>query len=94
LQGYWKVECLGGVGSARYLDGDGVATNPLARVLLVVVLGDADWFEVLGVRPVGDVGGECGEAVTIISIAISVGSVPSPCLNDMPRVETVVDLLP
>jgi hypothetical protein len=59
--------------------------NPLARVLLAVVLGDADWFEVHGVGPIGDVGGECGKAVTIIGIVISVGSIPSPCLNDAPR---------
>jgi hypothetical protein len=67
--------------------------NPLARVFLAIVLGDAYWFEILGVGPVGDVGGEHGEAVTIISVMISVGSVPSPCLNDSLRVVTVVDLL-
>jgi hypothetical protein len=61
--------------------------------LLAVVLGDTDWFEVLGVGPVGDVGGERGEEVTIIGILIFVGSVPSPCLNDASRVVTVVDLL-
>jgi hypothetical protein len=62
--------------------------------LLAVVLGDADWFEILRVGPVGDVEGERGEVVTIISVMISVGSVPSPCLNDAPRVAIVVDLLP
>jgi hypothetical protein len=94
VQGYWEVECLSGVGSARYLDGDGVAMNPLARVLLAVVLEDADWFEVLRVGLAGDVGGEYGEAVTIIGIVISVRPIPSPCLNDVPRVATIVDLLP
>jgi hypothetical protein len=94
FQGYWEVEYLGGVGSTRYLDGDGVATNPLAWVLLAVVLGDANWFEVLVVGPVSDVEGECGEAVTIVGIKISIWSVLSPCLNDAARVATVVDLLP
>jgi hypothetical protein len=42
FQGYWEVECLGGVGSTRYLDGDGVAKNPLVRLLLAIVPGDAD----------------------------------------------------
>jgi hypothetical protein len=68
--------------------------NPLAWVLLAIVLGDADWFEVLGIGPVSDVGRERGEAVTIVSIMISVGSVPSPNLNDAPRIATVIDLLP
>jgi hypothetical protein len=94
FQGYWELECLGGVGSALYLDGDGVAMNSLARVLLAVVLGDADWFEILRVRPIGNVGGEHGEAVTIVGVVIPVGSVPSPCLNDAPRITTVLDLLP
>jgi hypothetical protein len=81
-QGYWEVECLGGVGSAKYLDCDRVATNPVGWVLLVVVLGDAGWFEVLGVGLVGDVRGERGEVVTINGVVIFVRSVPSPCLND------------
>jgi hypothetical protein len=72
FQSYWEVECLGGVGSARYLDGELVATNPLARVLLAVVLGDTDWFKILGVGPVGDAGGERREEVTIIGIVISI----------------------
>jgi hypothetical protein len=76
------------------LDGDGVATNPLARVLLAVILGNANRFEILRVRSFSDVGGERGEAVIIIGILISVGLVSSPCLNDAPRIATVVDLLP
>jgi hypothetical protein len=55
---------------------------------------DADWFEVLGVGTIGDVGGERGEAVTIISVVVSIRSVPFPCLNDAPRVATIIDLLP
>jgi hypothetical protein len=62
--------------------------------LLAVVLGDSDWFEVLGVRFLGDVGGERGEAVTIISVGILVRLVPSPCLYEAPHISAVVDLLP
>jgi hypothetical protein len=62
--------------------------------LLAVVLGDTDWFEILGVGPIGEVGGEHGETVTIISVMISVRSIPSPCLDDAQHITVVVDLLP
>jgi hypothetical protein len=48
----------------------------------------------LGVGMIGDVGGERGEAVTIVSVVVSVRLVPSPCLNDAPHITTVIDLLP
>jgi hypothetical protein len=63
--------------------------------LLTVVLGDADWFEVLGVGMIGDVAGEHGEAVTIVSDVVSIRlAVPSPCFNDASHVMTIIDLLP
>jgi hypothetical protein len=49
--------------------------NPLARILLAIVLGDADWFQILRIGFLGDVGGESREAVTIVGILISVGLV-------------------
>jgi hypothetical protein len=94
FNGNREVERLGRVGSTRHLDGTGVAANPLAWVLLTVVLGDADWFEVLGVGTINDIGGDHGEAVTIISIVVYVRSVSSPCLNDALRIATIIDLLP
>jgi hypothetical protein len=48
FQGYYEVECLGGVGSARYLDGNKVAMNPLERVLLAIVLGMPTGLKPLG----------------------------------------------
>jgi hypothetical protein len=42
----------------------------------------------------GDVGGESGEAVTIIIVVVSVRPVPSPCLDDAQCVVAVIDLLP
>jgi hypothetical protein len=62
--------------------------------LLAVVLGDSNWFELLGIGFVGDVGGEGGEAVVVIVIMVLVGMVPSPCLDNTPRVVAVIDLLP
>jgi hypothetical protein len=62
--------------------------------LLAIILGDPDWFKILGVGFLSDVGGESGEAVIIIVVVVSVGSVPSPCLDDAPRIAAVIDLLP
>jgi hypothetical protein len=62
--------------------------------LLAIVLGDADWFKILGVGFLGDVGGEGGEAIVIVIVVIFVGMIPSPCLDDAPRVTAIVDLLP
>jgi hypothetical protein len=58
--------------------------NPLARVLLTVILGDSDWFEVLWIGLVSDDGSEGGEAVSIIVIVVPAGTVPSPCFSDKP----------
>jgi hypothetical protein len=62
--------------------------------LLVIVLGDADWFKILRVGFLGDVGGEGREAVVIVIVVVSTGTVASPCLDDAPRITTIIDLLP
>jgi hypothetical protein len=76
------------------LDGNGVASNPLARVLLAIILGDSDWFKILGIGFFSDVGSEGGEAVIVVVVVVSARTVPSPCLNDEPRVAAIIDLLP
>jgi hypothetical protein len=76
-KGHREIECLGGVGSPGDLDGNGVASNPLERILLAVILGDPDWFKILGVGFLNDVGGEDGEAVVIIVIVVPIRMVPS-----------------
>jgi hypothetical protein len=57
-----------------------------------VVLGDSGLFELLGIGFFSDVGGEGGEAVVDV-VVVSVGTIPSPCFNNMPRVMAVSDLL-
>jgi hypothetical protein len=64
------------------------------RVLLTVILGDSDWFEILWIRLVGDAGGEGGEAVAVIVVVVPAGTVPSPRFNDKPRVVVFIDFLP
>jgi hypothetical protein len=66
----------------------------VAQVLLTIVLGDSDWFELLWIGLVGDVGGEGGEAVTVVVIMAPASTVPSPCFNNMPRITTFIYLLP
>jgi hypothetical protein len=62
--------------------------------LLVFILGDPDWFKILGVGFLSDVGGEGGETVVIVIVVVLVGMVPSPHLDDAPRVTAIIDLLP
>jgi hypothetical protein len=68
--------------------------EPLVRVLLAVILGDSNWFKILGIGFFNDIGGEGGEAVVIVIVVVPVGMVPLPCLNDAPRVAAIIDLLP
>jgi hypothetical protein len=65
--------------------------KPLARVLLTVILGDSDWFEVLRVGLVGDACGEGEETVAVIVVVVTVGTVPSPRFNNKPRVAALID---
>jgi hypothetical protein len=62
--------------------------------LLAVILQDPDWFQILGVGFLSDVRGEGGEAVVIVIIVVPVGTVPSPFLDDAPRVAAIINLLP
>jgi hypothetical protein len=68
--------------------------NPLSRVLLTVILGDSDWFEVIGIGLVGDTGGEGGETVTVVIVVVLIGTAPSSHFNNKPRVAALVDFLP
>jgi hypothetical protein len=70
-----------------------VASNPLARVLLTIVLQDSDWFEVLWIGLIGDAVGEGREAVAVVVMARA-GTIPSPRFNNTPRVAAFIDLLP
>jgi hypothetical protein len=62
--------------------------------LLTVILGDSDWFEVLGVGCIGDAGGEGGETITVVIVVVPAGVVPSPHFNNKPRVMALVNFLP
>jgi hypothetical protein len=66
----------------------------LAWVLLTIVLGDPDWFELLGIGFVGDVGGEGREAVAVVITVVRAGMGPSPCFDNTPHVAAFIDLLP
>jgi hypothetical protein len=47
--------------------------NHGTRVFLAIILGDPDWFEILGVGFLGGVGGERGEAVVIVIVMVPAG---------------------
>jgi hypothetical protein len=60
-----EVEALGVVVAASVLDGEGVAPEPLDRVLLRVVLGDSQGFELVRKEQVAKPRREGGEAVVV-----------------------------
>jgi hypothetical protein len=60
-----EVEALGVVVAASVLDGEGVAPEPLDGILLRIVLGDPQRFELFGEEQVAKPRGEGGEAVVI-----------------------------
>jgi hypothetical protein len=66
----------------------------LAQVLFAIILGDPDWIKILRVGFLGYVEGEGGEMAVIIIVVVPVRMVPSPCLDDAPRVTAIIDLLP
>jgi hypothetical protein len=62
--------------------------------LLAVIPRDPDWFKILRVGFVSDIGGKGGEAIVIVVVMVPVGTVSSPCLDDAPRVAAIINLLP
>jgi hypothetical protein len=65
VQAEGEVEALGVVVAASVLDGEGVASEPLDGVLLRVVLGDSQRFELVRDEYVAKPRREGGEAVVV-----------------------------
>jgi hypothetical protein len=60
-----EVEALGVVVATSVLDGEGVALEPLDGILLRVVLGDPQRFELAGEEQVAKARREGGESVVV-----------------------------
>jgi hypothetical protein len=60
-----EVDALGVVVATSVLDGEGVASEPLDRILLCVVLGDSQRFELVREEQVAKPRREGGEAVIV-----------------------------
>jgi hypothetical protein len=60
-----EAEALGVVVASSVLDGEGIASEPLHRILLRVVLGDSQRLEFLWEEEVAKSRGEGGEAVAV-----------------------------
>jgi hypothetical protein len=67
VQSHREVDDFGDVRAPCDLNGRGVATEPLLRGLLAVVLGDADRLEALRVFIAAESCRECWETITTIS---------------------------
>jgi hypothetical protein len=65
VQAEREVEALGVVVSTSFLDGEGIASEPLEGILLRVVLGDSQGLEFLWEEEVTKSRREGGEAVVV-----------------------------
>jgi hypothetical protein len=65
VQAEGEVEALGVVVAASVLDGEGVAPEPLDGILLRVVLGDSQGFELVREEQVAKLRRESGEAIVV-----------------------------
>jgi hypothetical protein len=65
VQAEGEVEALGVIVGTSVLDGEGVASEPLHRILLRVVLGDSQSLEFLWVEEVAKSRREGREAVVV-----------------------------
>jgi hypothetical protein len=65
VQAEGEVETLGVIVAASVLDGEGVAPEPLDGILLRIVLGDPQRFELFGEEQVAKSRREGGEAVVV-----------------------------
>jgi hypothetical protein len=52
--------------------------------VLTIVLGDSDWFELLGIGFFGDVGGDGREAIGVVVVVVHAGTGPSSCFDNTP----------
>jgi hypothetical protein len=78
VQAEAEVETLGVVVAASVLDGEGVAPEPLDGILLRIVLGDSQRFELVREEQVAKTRRKSGEAVIV---ADGDGLLPSQFFN-------------
>jgi hypothetical protein len=67
VQSHREIDNFGDVGTPCNLNGRGVATKPLLRSLLTVVLSDADRFEALWVLVAAEMCRKSWESITTVS---------------------------
>jgi hypothetical protein len=87
VQAKGEVEALGVIVAASVLDGEGVAPEPLQRILLRVVLGDSQRLEFLWEEEVAKSHRAGGEAVVV---AYGGGLLPPQFFNLLAGVETAL----
>jgi hypothetical protein len=87
VQSEGEVEALGVVVAASVLDGEGVASEPLHRIFLRVVLGDSQRLEFLWEEEVAKSRREGGEAVVV---ACGGRPLPPQFFNLLPGIEAAL----
>jgi hypothetical protein len=94
FQSHREVDGFGGVGTSRDFNGSGVATKPLLRGLLAIILGDADRLEALRILIAVETRSECRKTITAVSILLlGYFTLPVPGVDDGSDVTSVIEFL-
>jgi hypothetical protein len=94
VQSHREVDNLGDVRAPCDLNGRGVATQPLVRSLLAVVLGDADRLEALRVLVVAEPHRKSWEAVAAVNtFGLDFLTYLAPGLDHRLRIADFIDVL-
>jgi hypothetical protein len=94
VQSHQEVDDFGDIRTACNLNGRGVATEPLLRSLLAVVLGDADRFEALWILVAAETCRKSRELIaTVSTINFDFFTDLAPGGDHGPHVATFIDVL-
>jgi hypothetical protein len=94
VQSHRKVDDLGDVGAPCDFNGRGVATQPLLRSLLAVVLGDDDRLETLRVLIAAEPSRESWEMVAAVSnFSLDFFTNLAPGVDHGPRIAAFINVL-
>jgi hypothetical protein len=94
VQNHREIDDLGNVGAPHDFNGGGVATQPLLRSLLAIILGDADRLEALMVLVTAKPCGESWKMVAAVgTLCLGYFALFAPEIDHGPRIASFIDSL-